>query len=79
MVLKLLYLHNPVTHCNTKWWEFIIILKKLPIRVQSITNTNVILFYIKITGTNSTTFCLNPFTSVEILSQRRKGISFSAP
>lgn len=26
MVLKLLYLHNPVTYCSTKWQEFIIIL-----------------------------------------------------
>lgn len=58
MVLKLLYLHNPVTRCNTKWWEF----KKLPLRVQSITNTNFILFYIKINGMNSTSLCLNSVT-----------------
>jgi len=62
MILKLLYLHNPVTHCNKKWREFIIILKKLPLRVQSITNTNLILFYIQITGMNSTSLCPNSVT-----------------
>lgn len=55
IILKLLYLHNPLTHYKTKWQKLMYMedqhnatKKKLLLRVQSITNTNLIFFALKL-------------------------------